>query len=308
MRGCSTTWRRDSSAVPVPTGRDPTGPARPPPRADLVAAGDDDRPAGNEPGRPGERTLDLTAPAPGDRQVDLTDATTQDPPRPPTPRVWRGIPRDERVQERRQRLLAAGLEVFGTVGVRGATVGAVCQQAHLTQRYFYESFPSLKALLVAVFTSVTERQHAEMAAAALEARTATGSRTEAARAALVVYFTALQADPRVARVQLLEILGSDRGADRSYQAAIRRAGDLVLHVGQMREVARPAVPRLLALGLIGAVVEIATIWLLSDFADPLEAVVGSALVIFDAVIQAEQTPDPARAARLRPTSPLGGST
>lgn len=224
-----------------------------------------------------------------------------------TSRVWRGIPRLARVQERRERLLAAGLEVFGTVGVRGATVGAICQEAHLTQRYFYESFPSLRTLLVAVFTEATERQHAEMAAAAMSARTSTGSRTEAARAALVVYFTALQADPRVARVQLLEILGSDEGADRSYQAALRRAGDLVLYVGQMREVARPAIPRLLALGLIGAVVEIATIWLLSDFTDPLEAVVGSALAIFDAVIQAELTPDPARAARLG-TTPRPGAT
>lgn len=232
---------------------------------------------------------------------DLSVEHDRPPEREGTPRVWRGIPRDERVQERRSRLLAAGLEVFGTVGARGATVGAVCQEAHLTQRYFYESFPSLKALLVAVFTEVTERQHAEMAAAALDARTATGSRTEAARAALLVYFTALQADPRVARVQLLEILGSDEGADRSYQAALRKAGDLVLHVGQMREVARPAVPRLLALGLIGAVVEIGTVWLLSDFADPLESVVSSALVIFDAVIQAELSPDPARAARLGST-------
>lgn len=210
------------------------------------------------------------------------------------PRVWRGIPRAERVSERRSRLIEAGLEVFGTVGAREATVGAICAQAHLTQRYFYESFPNLKALLAAVFTEITDRQHAEMARAALAARERGEGLSGAAGAALSVYFTALSDDRRVARIQLLEILGSDAGADRSYQAAIRRAADLVLYVGEMREVSRPAVPRLLALGLIGAVVEIATMWLLSDFADPVDAVVASALVIFDAVIAAEsRRPGPA---------------
>ncbi|HEU0101336.1 MAG TPA: TetR family transcriptional regulator [Mycobacteriales bacterium] len=190
------------------------------------------------------------------------------------------------------RLIEAGLQVFGTVGVREATVGAVCAEAHLTQRYFYESFRNLQVLLAEVFTVVTERQHRQMAAAATGARRDGGSLTDAAHAALRVYFSGLQADPRIARLQLLEMLGSDEPTDRCYQAAIRRAADLVLFVGDMREVQRPAVPRLLALGLIGAVVEIALMWLLADFADPLEAVVASALVIYDAVISAESTSPP----------------
>lgn len=206
------------------------------------------------------------------------------------PRVWRGVPRAERVQERRARLLEAGLEVFGTVGVREATVGAVCAEAHLTQRYFYESFRSMSVLLAEVFTWVTERQHQRMAEASMTARRDGGTLSDAAHAALLVYFSGLQADPRVARVQLLEILGCDGPTDRCYQAAIRRAADLVLFVGGTRAVPRPAVPRLLALGLIGAVIEIAVMWVLADFADPIEAVVASALVIYDAVITADTRP------------------
>ncbi len=229
-------------------------------------------------------------------------------------RVWRGVPRDERVQERRARLLEAGLEVFGTVGARHATVSAVCQAAGLTQRYFYESFPTLRNLLAEVFQQVTGHQHEQMAAAALVARERGGDLHDAAREALVVYFRGLQDDPRVARVQLLEILGGDGHTDRSYQQAIRHAADLVLVVSDLRAVSRPAVPRLLALGLIGAVIEIATMWLLADFADPIDAVVGSTLVIFDAVIIAEFGPRTASAAssasttgatseRRAPTSP-----
>lgn len=205
----------------------------------------------------------------------------------PAPRVWRGIPRDERVQERRERLLEAGLDVFGTVGLRSATVSGVCQRAQLTQRYFYESFPNLETLLSEVFTHVTDRQHARVAEAALTARSRGGDLHDAARAAVTAYFTSVYEDPRVARVQLLEILGCDDTADRCYQASIRRAADLLLVIGDMREVSRPAVPRLVALGMIGAVVEISTMWFLSDFADPLDAVVASALVIFDTIITVE---------------------
>ncbi len=221
--------------------------------------------------------------------VDVTDPAIAAQ-RSSEPRVWRGIPRAERVQERRARLLEAGLEVFGTVGFREATVGSICAQAHLTQRYFYESFPSLKSLLADVFTVNTTLQHERMATAALQARAGGGTLSDAARAALEVFFSGLQQDPRLARVQLLEILGSDAHTDRCYQSSIRRAADLVLIVSEMREVSKPAVPRLLALGLIGAVVEIAVMWLLADFADPLDAVVGSALVIFDAVISTQLSP------------------
>lgn len=233
----------------------------------------------------------MPRPEPGrDQPSAVVDGLRVLPQRAPEPRVWRGIPHADRVSERRARLLEAGLEVFGTVGVREATVSAVCAQAHLTQRYFYESFPSLQALLADVFTSVTDAQHERLTHATLQVREAGGDLSAAARAALVVYFSDLQADPRVARVQLFEILGGDQHTARCYQASIRRAADLVLIVTGLREVSRPAVPRLLALGLIGAVVEIATMWLLSGFADSLDTVVGSALVIFDAVIKAEVLP------------------
>ncbi len=234
----------------------------------------------------------MVGPEDGDaRPIDVTTAALAAD-RSSEPRVWRGIPRAERVLERRARLLEAGLEVFGTVGFREATVGAICTQAHLTQRYFYESFPSLTSLLAEVFTVGTTLQHERMATAALQVRADGGSLSDAARAALEVFFAGLQQDPRLARVQLLEVLGSDAHTDRCYQSSIRRAADLVLIVSEMREVSKPAVPRLLALGLIGAVVEIAVMWLLADFGDPLDAVVGSALVIFDAVITTQLTTAP----------------
>jgi len=65
-------------------------------------------------------------------------------------RPWRGISAADRLEERRGRLLSACLDVVGRDGVALTTVGAVCEQAGLTKRYFYESFSDRDAILAEV--------------------------------------------------------------------------------------------------------------------------------------------------------------
>src|ERR1700760_2964539 len=71
-------------------------------------------------------------------------------------RSYGGLAREERVAARRARFIEAGVELFGTHGFRGATVRGVCAAAGLTDRYFYESFPTLEALLAAVYGSLRD--------------------------------------------------------------------------------------------------------------------------------------------------------
>src|SRR6516225_11124270 len=74
----------------------------------------------------------------------------------PTARPYAGLAMEERVAARRARFIEAGIELFGTQGFRGATVRGVCAAAGLTDRYFYESFESLEALLVAAYRRLLE--------------------------------------------------------------------------------------------------------------------------------------------------------
>lgn len=69
-------------------------------------------------------------------------------------RRWRGIEPADRTATRRRQLLDAGLQLMGTVGVTGMSMRAVCREAGLTERYFYESFTNLEALQLAVFDDV----------------------------------------------------------------------------------------------------------------------------------------------------------
>lgn len=115
----------------------------------------------------------------------------------PTARPYRGVSAVERAARRRADLLEAGLGVVGHDGVAGTTVGAVCERARLTKRYFYENFATLDALLVELLDEVFTRLRAAMT----ESIAAAGDGPERrARAVAGVLVDRLRADPRWARL------------------------------------------------------------------------------------------------------------
>jgi AcrR family transcriptional regulator len=81
-------------------------------------------------------------------------------------RKWRGVEPDARTADRRQRLIVAAIALLSTGGIGATTVRAVCAQAGLHNRYFYESFDDIDALLVAVFDQLATIFLADVTAAA----------------------------------------------------------------------------------------------------------------------------------------------
>ncbi|UVI36820.1 TetR/AcrR family transcriptional regulator [Brevibacterium spongiae] len=70
------------------------------------------------------------------------------PPAQPTPpRRWHGTLRAERDSARRERLLEAALNLYGTIGFRKTSVQALCQESGVSSRSFYELFPTQESLL-----------------------------------------------------------------------------------------------------------------------------------------------------------------
>src|ERR1700676_2886142 len=83
----------------------------------------------------------------------------------PPSRLYRGVSPSERRAQRRDRLLQAGLEVFGTNGYAASSIRAICAEASLNSRYFYESFSGREELLYHVYTDIVH----EIASAVLTA-------------------------------------------------------------------------------------------------------------------------------------------
>lgn len=212
-------------------------------------------------------------------------------------RSYRGIDTQRRVQNRRIALIEAGLELFGSRGYRTTSVKSVCDQAGLTERYFYESFPNREGLLGALFdTLVAELDTRLRAIAGGEAEP-----VERVRRIVVEFFEFMYDDPRRARVMLFEVLGVGPEIDRRYQAAVRELARILEKPGLglfPEEDDSKDGRRVISVGLVGAITQIATQWVLEEFRTPLEVVEARAVEIMGAVAaQQHQTASAPMASR-----------
>lgn len=208
-------------------------------------------------------------------------------------RSYRGYSQDERSAERRAKLVNAGIAVFGSQGFHASTVKAVCAEAGLTERYFYESFANSEALLLAAYLHAVAGVHADVIAA-LAAAPQTPD--ELTRAALSTYYRAMQSNPPLARLLLIEVLGVSPTIDQAYRRVLRDFGLLISHhqAQVLRHRAVGLDPELLSAALMGAVVQLAHHWVLSGYKKPLAAVINCSHAVFKALAQ---SPDAA------PTAP-----
>jgi AcrR family transcriptional regulator len=78
---------------------------------------------------------------------------------------WSGVPLEDRQARRRGDLVDAGVQLLGSAGGPAVTVRAVCRQAGLTERYFYESFSDRDEFVRAVYDDVCTRAMATLMSA-----------------------------------------------------------------------------------------------------------------------------------------------
>jgi AcrR family transcriptional regulator len=178
-------------------------------------------------------------------------------------RSYGGRSAPERRASRRRRFLAAGLQLFGTTGYAGTSVKALCAEAGLSERYFYESFADREALLVAVYDDVVARV---LGAVALAMSSAGSDPVDRGRAGFEAFFDVLSGDPRMARVQVLELIGVSPGAERHRRETMHAFADVI--AAGLRELAptpaaaEPTRLQLTSIALVGATNELLADWLL----------------------------------------------
>lgn len=181
--------------------------------------------------------------------------------------------------------MAAALAVFGEQGFHASTVRDVCRRAELTSRYFYESFDSMEDLFEAVYVSVSrELMHKVMEAL----QRASMEPEKLAEAALRQFLEFIQEDPRRAQVTLIDSLNAGHGMHRISQESNR---DFAAVIGNLIQMFFPHLDEMgldatmIANGLVGSNVRIATQWVEDQCSTPLEDVLRNMLAFFVATIQ-----------------------
>jgi AcrR family transcriptional regulator len=174
-------------------------------------------------------------------------------------RPYGGVSAEQRVAERRERLLEAALEEFGTRGVLSTGVKDVCRRAGLTDRYFYESFSDSGELFTAVFDRATAHLFEVVVGALADAPATVEAK---ARAVIEAYVRALADDPRVARVVFVEAPSAGPQVEAHMRTTLRAFAQLItvaarpyLPAGMSEEVVRFG-----AISLVGAIERLMIEW------------------------------------------------
>jgi AcrR family transcriptional regulator len=186
-------------------------------------------------------------------------------------RRYGGVTIEQRKSERRERLVRAAIEVAARAGIDGATVAAICAEAELTARYFYEEFGHRDALFLEAHRRVQQELFAKMGSGS--------AGRDPVKNTLSGFFRVLSEYPAHARVFLLDVDETDPAVKAVGRAAGAYLGSLFA----------PAVTDPLVLfGVSGAVVTIARRWIESGFAEPVEHIVARALPFARAAVEADK--------------------
>ncbi|WP_205874839.1 TetR/AcrR family transcriptional regulator [Mycobacterium camsae] len=159
---------------------------------------------------------------------------------------WSGVPLEDRHALRRDTLVTAGVQLLGSEGGPALTVRAVCRQANLTERYFYESFTDREHFVRAVYDDVCTRAMATLTSA------------KTAREAVEQFVALMVDDPVRGRVLLLA---------PAVEPVLTRSGaewmpnfiDLLQH--KLSRIVDPVTQKLVATSLIGALTALFTAYL-----------------------------------------------
>ena len=179
-------------------------------------------------------------------------------------RAYGGVAAEQRAEERRERLLAAALELFVRQGYSRTTIEALCSEAKVTARHFYQLFDSREAILRALYDNII----ADLRAGVLKAMSAPelnlSEQIPLAVSAMVHHYLE---DARHARVGVLEVVGvSPQMEARRREAIHDMAGLIEAYLGSLVE--RGDLPKrnyhLVSVALVGGINELLAEWLMLD--------------------------------------------
>ncbi|GAA5101526.1 TetR/AcrR family transcriptional regulator [Nocardia iowensis] len=169
-------------------------------------------------------------------------------------RSYGGLSREQRVAQRRTRLIDAALELFGTQGYAATSIERLCAVANVSTRSFYEDMGSREALLIALVNRITSRA-VERALEALAETVGEPMSTRVVRG-FGAYLAVTCQDHRSARVCYVEVVGVSQAVEDWRREQRRLLSSLIISEAE-RAVERGETKQrrfdLFAIAVIGAV-------------------------------------------------------
>lgn len=218
--------------------------------------------------------------------MTISTDNVQKKPKAPKERQFKGLSLTERKEVRREKLIEAGIHLYGTNGFFSVTVKDVCNEAKLTERYFYESFKKSEELFQTVFLKMIEKMQNCLTQAVLMAAPVPTNMVTAGLSALL---NAIKDDPRMARIIYIDaMLVQDLHNQATIQETLTQF-DRIIQGFVM--ITMPNAPQsaeevsLMATGLNGYVTHIIIRWVSEGFKQPLDEVLAACCAVFLSFIE-----------------------
>lgn len=200
-------------------------------------------------------------------------------------RQFKGLSLSERKQARREKLIEAGIEAYGTQDFFAVTVKDICNEAKLTERYFYESFKKSDELFQTIFLKLIDQLQHNVMQAIMQASTDPKKMIEAGLTALL---TTLKDNPGMARIIYIDAMLVQELHNQATIHETMLRFDRMIHAFVM--LMMPNINRsereisMISTGLNGYVTQIAIRWVVSGFKPSMEQVLSSCSVVFLALL------------------------
>lgn len=189
-------------------------------------------------------------------------------------RRYGGRSPDERIEERRRRLLDTALTLFCERGYAKTPIETLCQEAKVTTRHFYQQFKGREALLAALYDEIMTAAFDAIDAALLDE---SGEPLERVEIAVGTFIHFSLDDPRRARLCMLETVGVSDELEQHRRAFMQRFAARIAGFCD----------RLAEAGLLPR----------TDYRLSGVAVVGAIVELLVEALTAEEPPDPALVAK-----------
>jgi AcrR family transcriptional regulator len=199
-------------------------------------------------------------------------------------RGYGGRSAQELLQERRERLLEAGLTLFCTLGYQHTRIDVICAEAKVTPRHFYEQFDTREALLLAFYEQVVAHAQSQVQRALQTPGLAPSALINEAIRAFVQAYTA---DARHARLACIEVVGVSADMARRRRAVIHEFASLIEAYANAMAQAGLLPKRsygLSCVAMVGAVNELMCEWLTVDKPPSVAELTDELLAMFAALI------------------------
>ncbi len=147
--------------------------------------------------------------------------------------------------------------MIGDHGYQAASVRALCREAGLAERYYYESFSDREQVLVAVYDEVMTDLVVRCFAAVPTDLDDVGLET---RLALDAFIRTVTADRRRARIQLIEVVGVSDDLERRRREVMHSFADLIANRARELDLGDGIDVVIACRALVGAVNELLVDW------------------------------------------------